>query len=170
MAVIQMDLTYNKMKDLGLDNLINDEKLIKAISSNNKDDLRDLIIETVEYLQDKYSVKFKELYYSTYYPLGNELFDMFSCSCIEEIFNLFGYTTETVECKDLDKDIIEKLNIEPIIVESCLVDETNHELWVGAIKIYNENLEIYIYTEENMHNKLISLFVDTKRAIYKTKE
>lgn len=164
MAVIQMDLTYNKMKDLGLDNLINDEKLIKAISSNNKDDLRDLIIETVEYLQDKYSVKFKDLYYYTYYPLGHELFDMFSSSCIEEIFNLFGYTTEFIRRRDLDKDILEKLNFEYISPEE------EDYLWTGVIKISKENLEIYIYTEENMHNKLISLFVDTKRATYKTKK
>lgn len=164
MAVIQMDLTYNKMKDLGLDNLINDEKLIKSITSNNKDDLRDLILDTVEYLQNKYSVKFKELYYSTYYPLGNELFDMFSSSCIEEIFNLFGYTTEFIRRRDLDKDILEKLNFEYISPEE------EDYLWTGVIKISKENLEIYIYTEENMHNKLISLFVDTKRATYKTKK
>ena len=166
MAVIQVDLDYNKMKEMKLDCLINDKKLIEAINSSNKDDLRDLILETVKILQDKYLVKFKHLYYAQYVYLGDELFDMFSSSCLEEIFNLFGYNTELIEYKDLGGDIIKQIGIKDKLEE---FKRLNLDLWVGAMKIFNDNTEFYICAEESMHDSLIAIFVDTKKATYKSK-
>ena len=167
MAVIQTNLDYNKTKEMGFNCLINDKKLIEAINSDNKDDLRDLILETVEILRDKYLVKFKHLYYAQYVYLGDELFDMFSSSCLKEIFNLFGYNTELIEYKDLDEDIVEQIGAKDTLEE---FKRLNLDLWVGAMKVFNDNIEFYIHAEESMHDSLIAIFVDTKKAVYRFKK
>ena len=149
-----------------LDNLINDKKIVEAINSNNKDDLRDLILGAVRYLRKEYLVKFKELYYAQHVYLSDELFDMFSSSCLEEIFNLFGYNTELIEYKDLGGDIIKQIGIKDKLEE---FKRLNLDLWVGAMKIFNDNTEFYICAEESMHDSLIAIFVDTKKATYKSK-
>ena len=166
MAVMQINLDYKQMKKMELDNLINDKKIVEAINSNNKDDLRDLILETVEILRDKYLVKFKELYYAQHVYLSDKLFDMFSSSCLEEIFNLFGYNIELVEYKDLGEDIIGQIGIKDTLEE---FERLNLDLWLGAMKVFNDNIEFYIHAEESMHDSLIAIFVDIKKATYKSK-
>ena len=125
---------------------ITDDKLIEAIESKNKDDLRDLLISVIHSLQDS-SIKLEDLYYAEYVVLSDELFDMFSRACLEEIFNLFGYKTELIKDDTLDL-----------------------ETWIGEMKVYNENLEIYLFAEESMHDSFISIFIDTKLARYTKKE
>ena len=71
---------------------------------------------------------------------------MFSNRCLEEIFNLFGYKVELIKDNTLDLDD-----------------------WVGKMKVQNENLEIYLFAVESMHDSLITIFVDTKIARYTKK-
>lgn len=121
-----------------LDNLINDKKIVEAINSNNKDDLRDLILGAVRYLRKEYSVKFNNFYYAKHVYLSDELFDMFCSSGLKEIFNLFGYNTELIQCKDLDEEITERLGIKNNL------SEIDYDLCVGALKIFNDKIEVYI--------------------------
>lgn len=145
MATLQAIVDNKKIKELGLQGLLTDDKLIETIDSENKDDLRDLLISVIHSLLDN-SIKLEDLYYAEYIVISDELFDMFSRACLEEIFNLFGYKTELIKNNTLDS-----------------------ELWIGEMKVYNENLEVYLFAEESMHDSFISIFVNTKIARYTKK-
>lgn len=139
MAYIIVD--KKTIQKLNLNSLLTDDKLMKAIDSNNKNDLRDLLLEAIHLLIDN-NVKLNNLYYAEHIALSDELFDMFSSSCLDELFSLFGYKTELI----------------------C--DDTNFDTWIGKMKIFNDNIEIELFATESMHDNLITIFVDTKISKY----
>ena len=146
MAVKEITLGFEDIKRMGFEGLLTHDRFVKAIDSNDKNALRDLFFEVINTLRDN-GVKFKDYYYGEYIPLSVEPFDMFEYKCIKEIVNLFGYKTKDMQTNKGK----ERFNGD----------------WIGVYKIYNDNIEVEMYAEMTMHNRLISLFVDTKEAKYK---
>ena len=70
MATLQAKIDNKKIKELGLEGLLTDDKLIEAIESKNRNDLRDLIINVVHSLSDN-SIKLENLYYDEYVALSD---------------------------------------------------------------------------------------------------
>lgn len=141
MAITKTIMNQEVVKELNLNNLLTDDKLIKAINSDNKDDLRDLLLDVIHSLMDN-NIKLENLYYAEHAYLGDELFDMFSSSCLSELFSLFGYKTELI----------------------C--DDTDFDTWIGRMKVFNNNIEIELFAVESMHDSLMTIFVDTKVSKY----
>ena len=102
MALLKTIANEEAIKELNLNNLLTDEKLMKAIDSENKNDLRDLLLDVINSLTDN-NIKLNNLYYAEHVFLSDELFDMFSSSCLSELFSLFGYKTELI-CDDKELD------------------------------------------------------------------
>ena len=145
MAIMQLKVGNEKLIELGLEGLLTDEKIMKAIDSSDKNALRELIFDVANTLASN-SIELEKFYYGEYIVLSDELFDMFTVSCLEEIFELFGYETRLEKHVDVDSN-----------------------LWIGDMKISNENIEVSIFAEESMHDSLISIFANTKVAKYTIK-
>lgn len=163
MAVIQIKADNKKIKELNLDYLITNDKLIEAICNKDKNKLRDLILEVANFLKKDCNVIFEDFYYAEHVHSSNELFDMFASEGLRELFSLFGFNSELVKLEDLNEDIIQKLNINNLNAET----DIGYKYWVGALKIFNDEIEFYMYAEQSMHDNFLSIFVDTKRATYK---
>ena len=145
MTTLEKKVNTSILKNLGIDNLLSEFNLIKAIDSNNEDSLRDLLLDTFRILKEN-SIKLDNFYYASHMALSEERFDMFSSSGIEELFSLYGYKTELVK------------------------DDINIDEWIGKMKIFNDNIEIKLFAVESMHDSLISIFIDTKVSKYIKKQ
>lgn len=141
MAIVAKDVNYEYIKENKLEDLLSITKLKSAITSKNRDDLKELIFDVYETLYND-NIKLKNFYYGNNVVMSNEKFDMFSIEGIKELFNLFGY--EVKEVKGLDNK--------------------DDDLWVGKVIITKNIFSFEMKAELSMHDSLITIFVDTKTA------
>lgn len=143
MITLQKKADYDYIKKNGLEWILSKEDLKHAIESIEVNDLREYIFTVYENLMNN-DIVIEDFYYGEHIYLSTEEFDMFSFKTIENIFELFGYNVELVE--DVNQT------------------QKNNGLWIGKMIISKDGFSFEMEGENTMHNKLISIFIDTKTA------
>ena len=141
---LQKEIGFNHIKALGAEHLLNVNLVEQVITSKNKDNLRELIFLLVGDL-NKLDIELENYYYGKYVCMSDEEFDMFTLDTITEIFELFGYKCDS--------------NISGGIEDWKL---SNNGYLAGELTITKDNKKFITNIYHSMHNKLISMFVDTK--------
>lgn len=143
--MLERKIDYNEMQRLGFSKMLDVRLVNKAILSEDKDALRELIFETVEKL-NKSDIRMDDFYYGSTIPMSNEPFDMFDLKTIREIFGAFGY--------DLKEEYFEEG------IDGW--EETEDGYLAGKLNIYKDGFRFSTNIIHTMHNSLISMFIDTK--------
>lgn len=141
---LQKTIGFNHIKNIGAEHLLNVNLVEQAITSKNKDNLRELIFLLVGDLNEL-DIELENYYYGKYVCMSDEEFDMFTLNTITEIFELFGY-----ECYSNISGGIEDWKL------------SNNGYLAGELTITKDNKKFITNIYHSMHDSLISMFVDTK--------